>query len=196
MTDQGQVRLLRAVVDAARGEYQVLAQLGHAPDRGSAYLARDLAEGGAAVLVAPPGGNVLDVVGALSDTVPAGGGRCTSCGWAPGTWTPACSRCERSLTPPAASGPAATAASTPAAAALAAAAGSAVQMLGLVPHAAGGHVAFGRDRVEPRLVAYAARPLANGGLWLDPMWEGMLLPAHLVQPSPAPADAPAGSASR
>lgn len=155
--------LYQQVAEATRSLYDVRAELGHAPHLGTAYLAQDVAHGGTAVLLVPPGADALDVVPALSDAVPAGGGRCTSCGRALVTWSDVCPQCGRSLTPsPGEELEVGT---------VAAAAGGALDVVGVVPHARGGQIFFGQDRVDRRLVAFAARPQGDGRFWLDALWE-------------------------
>lgn len=175
--------LYQQVVSATDGEYEVLAELGHAPERGTAYLARALADGGAAVLVVPPAAESLDVVGALGEAVPATGGRCASCGSAFTAWADACARCGRSMTPPVVP--------DVEAGAVAAEAGHQVELLGAVPHARGGLLYFGRDRGDQRLVAYAAHPRSAGGVWLDPLWEADVPPPRPAGAHAFTTDAPA-----
>ena len=188
-----QSHLFHQVVDATRGQYDVLAELGHAPEHGAAYLAHDLATGGAVLLLVPPGADALDVVSALSDTVPAAAGRCTACGSAPATWTDACPHCGRSLVP-------SPDVVSPATEVIAAEAGRTIEIVGAVPHARGGQLYFGRDRSDQRLLAYAARPQGDARVWLDPLWEGEAAPAIAApvaapvaapQPAPEPAPVPA-----
>lgn len=174
--------LYQQVVRATDGQYSVFAELGHTPERGTAYLARDLTTGSTVVLLVPPGAESLDVVTALNDAVPANGGRCAACGRELSAWVDACPHCGRSLTPPAGD--------SPAAAVVAAEAGETVEVVGTVPHVLGGHFFFGRDRIDRRLLAFAAHPQGDGRWWLDTLWEGDPAP-----PPPAPAtSAVAGAA--
>lgn len=157
--------LLRQVVDATRGEYVVHGTLGRSDVRGTAFLARDVAEGQTVVLVVPQDAESLDVVGALGEDVPADAGACAACGFRVATWVDACPRCEQVLAPP--PGPA----SDPEE--LAARLRGTFQVLGGVPHVWGGTVYFGHAAADGRLTAFVVRPQPDAGLGLEVVWEAL-----------------------
>lgn len=182
--------ILQQVVAATRGEYVVHGTLGDSSALGSAFLARDVAGGHSVVLVVPPDAESLDVVGALSDVIPADAGGCAACGFRIASWIDACPRCEHVLVPPPEPSPDATA--------LRAELRHTMQVLGGLPHVRGGTMYFGHDASDGRLTAFVVRPQADGQLAMDVIWEAvpdttaaasttMLVPAAGRDPEREPA---------
>jgi hypothetical protein len=95
-------RFLEAVQAAARGEFEILGELGRRPDGSIAYLARDVVEPRlvALRLVRTSGSKhqyTLDVLKELDSTVPAEGSGCTRCGTDPRGWGRFCHQCGADL---------------------------------------------------------------------------------------------------
>lgn len=155
--------LFQQIVDATRGEYVLHAPLGQSDVLGSAFLAREVATGRTVLLVVPPDAESLDVVGALSDTVPADAGGCAACGFRIGTWIEACPRCDHALLPPPGPGPDANV--------LRDQLRGTLDVVGSLPHVRGGTMYFGHDAVDGRLTAFVVRPQPDGQLGMDVVWE-------------------------
>lgn len=174
--------LFQQVAEATRGEYVLGATLGESDALGTAFLAREVATGRSVALVVPPDAESLDVVGALSDGIPADAGGCAACGFRVGTWVDACPRCEHSLLPP--PGP------SPEAAVLADQLRGSLDVLGGVPHVRGGTMYFGREMSDGRLTAFVVRPQGDGQLALEVVWEVASEAAHAAPTRSAAGGAP------
>ncbi|HEY0779790.1 MAG TPA: hypothetical protein VGD56_17615 [Gemmatirosa sp.] len=157
--------ILQQVVEATRGEYVVHGTVGRSDALGSAFLARDVASGRSVLLVVPPDAESLDVVAALSDTIPADAGGCAACGFRVGTWVDACPRCEHGLLPPPGASPDVDVVRDQLR--------ETYDVIGSLPHVRGGTVYFGYDAGDRRLVAFVLRPQPDGQLAIDPLWEAV-----------------------
>jgi hypothetical protein len=93
--------LLRAVREAAAGDFDVLGEIGRGRDGTVAYLARDRADAGLVALKVAPSktGNeyMLDVAKELDATVPAPPSECPGCGAALRGWNRFCTQCGLNL---------------------------------------------------------------------------------------------------
>ncbi len=177
--------LFQQIVDATRGEYVPHGTLGESDVLGSAFLAQEVATGRSVLLIVPPSAESLDVVGALSDSVPADAGGCAACGFRVNAWVDACPRCEHVMLPPADS--------AVDAASLREQLRGTIDVVGSVPHVRGGTMYFGHETDDTRLTAFVIRPQPDGQLALDVIWDAADAGAPAA-PEPAyAASTPAGA---